>query len=282
MTVSPHVALARLLLAGAVPDDAALVALLRAHAPAVARMRLMLAGMDHADAADVATIAARFDRAVALAPEASVAAYSLGDPALLAQATAELVAWLRIAGLIAAGSDVLDLGCGIGRVAGALVPLCRSVLGVDAAPGMIAEARQRHAAPNLRFAVVPGDGLGALPAAAFDLVLAVDVFPYLVQAGVAARHVADAARLLRRGGRLVILNLSYRGLDADRADAARWAADHGLALLLSAATPFALWDGAAFVLARASTSSPATAESSEAANTASLSSVSRSPPGKAR
>jgi SAM-dependent methyltransferase len=118
----------------------------------------------------------------------------------------------------------------------------------------------------------PGRRAAGLPAEAFDLVLAVDVFPYLVQAGVAARHVADAARLLRPGGHLGILNLSYRGLEADRAQAALWAADQGLVLCLAGATPFALWDGAAFLLARPSTAMPTTADSSEPANTAAFSS----------
>ena len=44
-----------------------------------------------------------------------------------------------------------------------------------------------------------------------------DSFPYLMQAGVAERHVAEAARMLRPGGALAILNLSYRIL----ADVAR-------------------------------------------------------------
>ena len=275
MTVSPEVALARLLLAGTKPeaiDDPALRALLRTHRRTIARMRAMLAGMDHAAPADVASIAARFDRAVRLAPEASVAAYSLGDPAILAAATAELVGWLRAEHLVPPGSDVLDLGCGIGRVAAALAPLCRSVLGVDVAAGMIAEARRRHAAPNLSFATIASDGLAGLPAQGFDLVLAVDVFPYLVQAGVAARHVADAARVLRPGGHLAIFNLSYRGPEADRADAARWAADQGLGLRLAGAAAFTLWDATAFLLAKPSTARPTKAESNDPANTAAFSS----------
>ena len=56
-------------------------------------------GANHSAAGDtpeagLARIAAFFDRAVAHSPEASVALYSLGDPAILAAATAEIVAWL--------------------------------------------------------------------------------------------------------------------------------------------------------------------------------------------
>jgi SAM-dependent methyltransferase len=281
--ISGHVALSRLVLGGAdlgqvaktLPDPA-LRALLQAHWPAIARMREALA-IDHSRPGSLGEIVAQWDRAGALAPEASVAAYCLGDPAALAAAAAEIVEWLQRHGLAGPARDVLDLGCGIGRVAGALAPRCRSVLGVDAAPRMVAEAESRHAAPNLRFAVTPGDGLAALPATSFDLVLATDVFPYLVLAGVAERHVADAARLLRPGGALVILNLSYRGDEAvDRADAIRWAAGYGFRLVVCGATPFTLWDGTGFVLerdARRSTTSPASAEISEPANTASFSSA---------
>ena len=112
------------------------------------------------------------------------------------------------------------------------------------APGWYAEAR--------RFDTTPGTGLAG-PAAAFDLILAVDSFPYLVAAGgdVADRHLADAARLLRPGGALAILNLSYRGDPGlDRADAARWAAEGGWTLAADGGAPFALWDGLAFLLRR--------------------------------
>jgi SAM-dependent methyltransferase len=230
--------------------------LLDGHAAALDRLAAEIAetGGDHSalgrDATGgLASIAAFFDRAVVHSPEAGVALYSLGDPAILAAATAEAVRWLAGAGLLRPETDVLDLGCGFGRVAAALAPRCRSVLGLDVSAGMVAEARRRHAGlPNARFETTPGRDLSALPAGAFDLILAVDSFPYLVQAGVAEAHVAGAARALRPGGALAVLNLSYRGdPQLDRADAARWAGAHGMALEASGATPFALWDGAAFV-----------------------------------
>ena len=204
--------------------------------------------------AGIAQIAAFFDRAVAHSPEASVALYSLGDPAILAAATAEIVEWLHAEALLPPGADVLDLGCGIGRMAGALAPRCRSIHGLDVSAGMVAEARRRWAgSPNIRFEITSGHGLDR-PPASLDLVLAVDSFPYIVQAGpdVAARHVSGAARALRPGGALVVLNLSYRGdPGADRADAEGWAAMGGLALR-DHGTPFRVWDGTAFVFRTAS------------------------------
>ena len=276
--ISPEVALARLVLAAFPPEAIearlaalpagnarvdALARLHRARRGALDEVRAMLAEarLDHVAEADdgcaeaaVARIAASYDRAVAVAPEASVAAYSLNDPAVLAAATAEVVAWLAREALIGPDRDVLDLGCGIGRVSAALAPRCRSVLGLDVSPNMVAEARRRHGAvPRLRFGATPGTGLAALADAAFDLVLAVDSFPYMVQAGaaVAERHLADAARVLRPGGALAVPNLSYRGdVEADRADAARWAAAGGWTLAVAGTAPFALWDGAAFLFRR--------------------------------
>ena len=81
--------------------------------------------------------------------------------------------------------------------------------------------------------------------------LAIDSFPYMVQAAVAARHVTDAGRILRPGGALAILNLSYRNDDdQDLADARDWAAATGLRLEVADPRPFRLWDGSGYVLRR--------------------------------
>ncbi len=74
----------------------------------------------------IARIAGFFDRAVAQSPEASVALYSLGDPAILAAATAEILEWLEEQGSAAAGGgrarSRLRLRPGRGG-AGAALPL---------------------------------------------------------------------------------------------------------------------------------------------------------------
>jgi len=109
--ISPQVALSRLLLGGATPDAIeadlrrrppgpardALAGLVTANRAALERLAAQVAGggNDHAalwdPSAGPGSIAAFFDRAVAHSPEASVALYSLGDPAILAAATREIV-----------------------------------------------------------------------------------------------------------------------------------------------------------------------------------------------
>ncbi len=219
--------------------------------------RLVEAGAEHGPAvsaeAGIAASRAMFDRLVRISPEASVAAYSLGSPALLERATNEVVEWLSGLGLLEGCPAVLDLGCGIGRLAAALAPQAGSVLGLDVSPGMIEEARTRCAGiSGLRFEACSGYDLSPQRDASFDLVLAVDVFPYLVQAGLelAERHVAEAARILRPGGCLVILNFSYRGEAKDRSDLACMADRAGFAVLRNGTRDLDFWDSLAFLLRR--------------------------------
>ncbi len=255
--ISPEVALSRLLLDGLAPDDilavvpagsalAALAVRQRENLHVVARM-LTRARIDHAGAQQPQEIARMFNRAVADAPDASVAAYTLNDPEVAARATAEIVRWLVAQGL--AAGPVLDLGCGTGRIAAALLPYAGQVLGLDVSHGMVAEARRRYGGdPRLRFAVTDGQPPGDLPAGGFGLVLAVDSFPYLIQSGLADAHAEAGAQCLRPGGALVILNLSY-GADAS-ARLPGWCAAFGLSVEQAGTRPFSLWDGAAFVLRR--------------------------------
>ncbi|WP_437489104.1 GNAT family N-acetyltransferase [Sorangium sp. So ce1014] len=205
--------------------------------------------------ADAPARAARlFDELCARSEEASVAAYSLGDPEILERATREVVELLERWGAIGEGRAILQIGCGIGRFEAALAPRVREAWGLDVAPRMIEAARRRCAGlPNVVLAVSSGVDLGDVPSARFDLVYAVDSFPYLVAAGAAVvdRHVAEARRVLLPGGELVVLSYSYRGDPArDAADVARLAARHGFDVLVSGERAFSLWDGRAYRLRR--------------------------------
>jgi SAM-dependent methyltransferase len=262
-SLRPELAIARLLLDGETPeaicarveaarsDSAGWAELdrLASNPDTLRRLRRMLeaAGVDHAEPATPAAIAALFDGAVAISPEASVAFYSLGDPERLAATTEEIVAWLMQKDLLRPGTDVLDLGCGIGRIAAAIARYVRTVHAIDSSGGMVAEARRRCAGiPNATVALTRGSDLSGIGKGSFDLILAVDSFPYLVQAGVAQRHLLDARRILRPGGALVALNLAYAP-DLGRADARAWATSIGYELEAPTASPFTLWDGLPFI-----------------------------------
>lgn len=272
--VSAEVALARLLLAK-VPRqeiEARANSRVRALLAAYGDRLAPLAAIDHAGAANVAGVGAMFDAAAAISPEASVAAYSFGDPEILARATDEIVRWLEAERLVGPEDDVIDLGCGIGRVSAALAPRCRSVFGVDVSAEMVRVARERHAAHNLRFERIDGTSLAAAPDVSCNLLLAIDTFPYLVQAGVTDKLLREATRVLRPGGRFAILNLSYRGRDLDVADAVSWEARYGFTLSCCAVSPFTLWDGLAFVFARDNTRSATSADRTDPTKTASFTS----------
>lgn len=223
--------------------------------------RMVRAEVDHARplpsvAAGLAHCRRLFDWSVRQNPEASVALYSLTSPRLLARATREIVAWMKARGLLGAERDTLEIGCGIGRMQAALSPHVRTASGIDLSRNMVAEARRRCARfANVRIACTDGHGLSRFGDETLDLVYAVDSFPYLVQSGMALveTHVEEAARVLRPGGDLVILNFSYRpDAAADRREIRRLAADAGLRVRLCGRKPFTHWDGEAFWLSKRS------------------------------
>jgi SAM-dependent methyltransferase len=260
--ISAEIALVWLLLATPDPDRLraalaeagadALAQLLDANRAGIDRIALMI--RSEAESAGEGDAIARwrglFDRFARIDPEAGVALYSLGDKAILAAATEEIVALLRRLGVLDPGRRVLEIGTGAGRVALAVAPLVAEVTGIDISEAMIEEARRRGAGvPNARFLVTHGRDLARFADGSAELVLAVDSFPYIVEAGeaVLAEHFREAARVLAPDSDFVILNFSYRGdLSRDRADAARLAAGSGLALLRDGTRDLALWDGVTF------------------------------------
>ena len=108
-----------------------------------------------------------------------------------------------LAGLLHLG-DVLDIGCGDGAVAELLTPPSRSMTCLDASERMVTAATERLARFD-QARVVRGD-MHALPFrdASFDQVV---LFNVLVHATSPAKAVAEAARVLRRGGGLVVVTL---------------------------------------------------------------------------
>lgn len=196
--------------------------------------------------------AATFDEVAQISPEAAVALYSLGNPALLRAATGELVDQLRAWGLLAPEFCVLDLGCGFGRVSQAIASEVHQVVAVEVSRRMV--ELTRRALANYRNALTvcsAGKGLPFLREARLDVVLAIDSFPYLVDSGLASRHLADIARALRPNGRLLIMNYSYRGdLAFDQNEVGQASDKYGFAIERNGTRDLSLWDGRAFLLRR--------------------------------
>ena len=193
-----------------------------------------------------------FDWSVQQSEEASVALYSLGNPELLQRATDEIVSRLRGWGLITGNTDLLDIGCGIGRMLVALSPYVASATGIDVSAEMV-RAAQRRCGGLTNVTVLKGDGRGltGVADASFDLAIAVDSFPYLRQSGytLVEQFVAESARVLRPRGELVILNYSYsQDSDADQAEVRTLAAQNGFQVAHVGERPFEIWDAAAFRL----------------------------------
>ena len=109
------------------------------------------------------------------------------------------------------GEAVLDVGCGTGlltREMAALVGPAGRVAGVDASTDMLARARQRCAdLPQVGFAEA---GAEALPeaGASFDAAACVQVLLYVPDVAAA---LAEMRRVLKPGGRVVIVETDWRG-----------------------------------------------------------------------
>jgi ArsR family transcriptional regulator len=100
--------------------------------------------------------------------------------------------------------DVLDVGSGDGAAAAYLAPYSRSLVCVDISPRMIEAACERLAAyPHARALVADVEEL-PFRASSFDSAL---VFHTLAYAERPQRALEECARVLRPGGRLVILSL---------------------------------------------------------------------------
>jgi SAM-dependent methyltransferase len=101
---------------------------------------------------------------------------------------------------LAPSAEVLEIGCGIGRLMRPLAAKARHVLGVDISPSMIAEAR--HACGSLQnvdFAVTDG-ALRDVRGESRDFIFSYIVFQHIPEVGAIDEYVRDVARVLRPGG----------------------------------------------------------------------------------
>jgi ArsR family transcriptional regulator len=106
----------------------------------------------------------------------------------------------------------LDLGTGTGRLLELFAPLYRRAVGVDASTAMLAVARANLDRAGIGHAQVRlGDIYNlALPRDAFDVVAIHQVLHYLEEP---ERAIAEAARVLAPGGRLLIVDFAPHALE---------------------------------------------------------------------
>lgn len=132
---------------------------------------------------------------------------------------------------------LLDIGTGTGRLLELLAPRLSAGLGIDASRAMLALARARLARPGLTHCAVRLADMYRLPLpdAGFDAVVLQMVLHHAEDpAGV----LAEAARMLAPGGRLIVVELArHASPDCMQRLAHRWPGfdDAGMAGLLAAA-----------------------------------------------
>ena len=103
------------------------------------------------------------------------------------------------------GSAVLEVGCGTGQLTGQLAARGLAVTAIDIGASMITVARRHLRGSPVSFQVVSFEELDAL-GASFDLIISATAFHWLDP----DVKFAKAARLLRAGGWLALLNTEER------------------------------------------------------------------------
>jgi malonyl-CoA O-methyltransferase len=103
-----------------------------------------------------------------------------------------------------AGADVLELGCGTGKNTDWLAARARTVLALDFSAGMLARARERVKAANVRFVQHDVRSAWPVPAESVDVVMGNLVLEHIQNL---APVYAEAVRVLRPGGRLWLCEL---------------------------------------------------------------------------
>ncbi|MFI5959093.1 class I SAM-dependent methyltransferase [Cryptosporangium sp. NPDC051539] len=109
----------------------------------------------------------------------------------------------KLAGL-AAGSRVLDVGCGSGRFLAAAIGRGASAAGADSSPAMVELARR--AAPDADVRVARAEAL-PWPASTFDVVTAINALQFADDPDAAA---AEMVRVAVPGGSVIVANWSER------------------------------------------------------------------------
>jgi SAM-dependent methyltransferase len=98
------------------------------------------------------------------------------------------------------GGTCVEVGCGPGRMTGALAERFDRVLALDVSPAMLERARANVTAANVTFLAVPGDRLDGVGDGIADTLVCYLVLQHLPSGTVVRSYLREFARVLAPGG----------------------------------------------------------------------------------
>ena len=135
---------------------------------------------------------------------AAFAATGFSDESSLQTSGKQVAKRIAVAISLTASDDVLEIGCGVGRVGWAVAPECRSWIGCDISKTMLSHAQRRLAGlSNVRFVHLHEANLGEIPDASVDIVYCTNMLAHLDPME-RWQYVMESHRILRPSGRLYI------------------------------------------------------------------------------
>ena len=132
----------------------------------------------------------------------------VGDPAT---GVSELEGLFGRLGADPRGGTCVELGCGPGRMTGALAERFDRVLALDVSPAMLEQARAHVTATNVTFLAVPGDRLEGVDDRSADAVVCYLVLQHLPSREVVRAYLREFARVLGPQGEAYVQVPVLRG-----------------------------------------------------------------------
>jgi SAM-dependent methyltransferase len=121
----------------------------------------------------------------------------VGDPA---RGAVELESLFGRLGGDPRGGTCVEVGCGPGRMTGALAERFDNVIALDVSPAMLEQARANVTAANVRFQPVSGERLDGVDNGVADVVVCYLVLQHLPDAHVVTTYLREFARVLAPHG----------------------------------------------------------------------------------